>query len=230
MVAVAFGPALPSSIRRTCGTGKHRSSTSSSKTTNHHAGTRGTRRWRAHRVPMPGRRMSCTRRQKCKKERKATLRRLLKRPQSRAGFWRRIWLPLPASSVPADRPDVALDFLANAAGRYIPRLVLVRDAKILPGVGDIFVTHVEAAGAKTQPKTKSPTGALSAPESPTRARAELPFSAYPGSIPTTRPRPTTTKPWPIRKLLVTLIPLLIPSLELASPMFSGVSVFWAAYA
>ena len=58
-----------------------------------------------------------------------------------------IWLPLPASSVPADRPDVALDFLANAAGRYIPRLVLVRDAEILPGVGDIVVTHVEAAGA-----------------------------------------------------------------------------------
>ena len=46
--------------------------------------------------------------------------------------------------MPADRPDVALDFLANASGRYIPRLVLVRD----PGVVDFAVPHVEAAGAE----------------------------------------------------------------------------------
>lgn len=45
----------------------------------------------------------------------------------------------PASSVPADRPDVALDFLANAVGRHIPRLVLVRHADAVP--------HVEAVGA-----------------------------------------------------------------------------------
>ena len=85
---------LPSSSRRTCGTGKHRSSTPSSKTTNHHAGTRGTRRWLARLVPMPGRRMSCTRPEKCKQKGKNPPKKLLKRPQSRAGFWRRIGLHL----------------------------------------------------------------------------------------------------------------------------------------
>ena len=53
-----FGPA---SSRRTRGTGTPRSSTSSSKTTNRHADTRGTRRWLARRVPMQVRRMSCAR-------------------------------------------------------------------------------------------------------------------------------------------------------------------------
>ena len=54
----------------------------------------------------------------------------------------------PASSVPADRPDVALDFLANAVGRHIPRLVLVRHAESLPGAVDFAVPHVEAVGAE----------------------------------------------------------------------------------
>ena len=57
--------------------------------------------------------------------------------------------------MPADRPDVALDFLANAAGRYIPRLVLVRD----PGVVDFAVPHVEAAGAGTTTQNKITDGA-----------------------------------------------------------------------
>lgn len=51
----------------------------------------------------------------------------------------------------------------------------------------------------------------------TRARAGA-GAFYRGSIPTTMPRPSTTVPSPIRNLLVTLIPLLIPSLELASPI------------
>ena len=50
--------------------------------------------------------------------------------------------------MPADRPDIALDFLANAVGRNIPRLELVRDVEISTGVRDIFVTHVEAVGAE----------------------------------------------------------------------------------
>ena len=50
--------------------------------------------------------------------------------------------------MPADRPDVALDFLANAVGRHLPRLVLVRDAESLPGAIDFAVPHVEAVGAE----------------------------------------------------------------------------------
>ena len=48
--------------------------------------------------------------------------------------------------MPADRPDVALDFLANAVGRHLPRLVLVRDADAVP--------HVEAVGAGKITTTK----------------------------------------------------------------------------
>ena len=56
--------------------------------------------------------------------------------------------------MPADRPDVALDFLANAVGRHLPRLVLVRDAESLPGAVDFAVPHVEAVGAGKITTTK----------------------------------------------------------------------------
>ena len=125
----------------------------------------------------------------------------------------------PASSVPADRPDVALDFLANAVGRHLPRLVLVRHADAVP--------HVEAAGAgKITTKRNNSQLLERAPSARSarqkvqleRARRRIRRCFYRGSIPTTRPRQTTTVPSPIRNLLVTLIPFLAPSLELASPI------------
>ena len=52
--------------------------------------------------------------------------------------------------MPADRPDGALDFLANAVGRHLPRLVLVRHADAV----DFAVPHVEAVGAGKITTTK----------------------------------------------------------------------------
>ena len=63
-------------------------------------------------------------------------------------IWSGLSRRIPAPPVPADRPDIALDFLANAVGRNIPRLELGRDVEISTGVRDIFVTHVEAVGAE----------------------------------------------------------------------------------
>lgn len=56
----------------------------------------------------------------------------------------------PASPIPACAPDIGQDFLANADGRDVPRLELIRNMDRVPLLLDIGVANVEAVCAENQ--------------------------------------------------------------------------------
>ena len=113
--------------------------------------------------------------------------------QKKSGF--------PASPIPACAPDIVQDFLANATGRDVPRLELIRNMDRAPVLLDIGVANMEAVCAEET------TGRIFRNAIPIQMESMC-LRSYPGSRPTTRPRPTMAVS-SIKKPLLTLIPFLL---------------------